>query len=101
MLLNIKGPMLRLQTAKIDIMKKLIVKIKSYYITISEPHKILFSSSKVRECFSKDVDDNKIKCAFELLKAGKVADPSGNKESKICFVAPDQIHLKHAIGDFN
>ena len=68
---------MRLQTAKIDIMM-LIVKIKCSYIAISEPNKILFSSSKIRECFSKVVEDAKIKCAFEL-EAEKSADPSGNK----------------------
>ena len=98
-MLNINGPVLRLQKAKIDIMEKLIVKIKFSYITISEPNKILFSSSKVRDYFSKVVEDNKIKCAFELLDVGKPADPSGNKEPKICFVALDQIPLEHAIGD--
>ena len=80
-------------------MAKLILKIKSAYVTISEPNKILFSSSKVRDCFSKVVEDAKIKCALELLEARKPADPSGSKESKICFVALDQIHLEYAIGD--
>ena len=98
-LLNIKGTVLRLQSAKSGIMTKLILKIKSSCIPITDPNKILFSSSKVRDYFSKVVDDAKLKCTFELLEAGKPADPSGNKESKICFVALDQTHLEHAIGD--
>ena len=75
----------------------LIVKIQYSYIAISEPNKILFSSSKIRESYSKVVEDAKIKCAFEL-DAEKSADPSGNKKSKICFVVLDRVQLEYAIG---
>lgn len=98
-LLKIKGPVNRLQMAKIDVMSKLMFKIQCQYIPISEQNQILFSSPNIRECFSKVVENAKIKCAFELFEAEKSAGPAGNKEYKICFVALDRIQLEHAIGD--
>ena len=98
--LNIKGPVFRLQTAKIEIVAKLISKIEQVHIVISEPFKILFARPKVSEYFSKVVEDAKIQCAFELLEAANSAESSGNKaECKICFVALHRRQLEHAIGN--